>query len=347
MEKISIFNYEAFYLDFLEGNLNEEDTALLLAFLSENPDLQLDDEVLPTFEKETVALDGFTKESLKHHSEDELITMKNVEFFLIAKSEGLLSEYKTNELNSFIATNADLKKEDARYNAVRFQADESIVFENKSSLKRKKAIVLWPYYAAAASILIALLFWYSNNTTERAPLVAEQHTEKTKEQVENKVELSDNQNDSTPRQNQVVEDYIENKTIKAPRLERSIPNSNTPISIANNDLKPKVIQNKEAQKQEDIHTPNNKKPIVNVIENIKLEPVSNNTMIAESASSNENDDYASVYFSDVENPIEPITSFIGGKIKTDVDFRRQKKTENKPSKIYLKIGKFEFSRKKH
>ena len=47
MEKISIFNYEAYYLDLLEGNLSEEDTALLLDFLEQHPHLKLDHEFMP------------------------------------------------------------------------------------------------------------------------------------------------------------------------------------------------------------------------------------------------------------------------------------------------------------
>ena len=44
MERISIFNYEAFYLDYLEGNLSQEDNALFLAFLSQHPELKMDEE---------------------------------------------------------------------------------------------------------------------------------------------------------------------------------------------------------------------------------------------------------------------------------------------------------------
>ena len=36
-------NYESFYLDFLEGNLNQEDTNAMLAFLDEHPMFKLED----------------------------------------------------------------------------------------------------------------------------------------------------------------------------------------------------------------------------------------------------------------------------------------------------------------
>ena len=42
MEQLNIHNYEAFYLDFLEGNLNEEETSQLFCFLDENPSLKIE-----------------------------------------------------------------------------------------------------------------------------------------------------------------------------------------------------------------------------------------------------------------------------------------------------------------
>ena len=89
MERISIFNYEAFYLDFLEGNLNEEDTALLMAFLEANPDLKMEDDSLPTFEAEEFELDDALKNDLKQPLIDEAITNNNVEYFMISDAEGI------------------------------------------------------------------------------------------------------------------------------------------------------------------------------------------------------------------------------------------------------------------
>ena len=93
----------------------------------------------------------------------------------------------------------------------------------------------------------------------------------------------------------------------------------------------------------------NKKPRVKSIEDIKLEPVSNNSELVASVEKPKelHGDYASKYFADVENPIEPITSFIEKKTSKKVDFRREKKTKEKPSSLFIKVGKFEFSRKKH
>ena len=58
METINSTNYEAFYLDFLEGNLNEEETALLFVFLDENPEFKLDDSEFFTIEDDSITLDN-------------------------------------------------------------------------------------------------------------------------------------------------------------------------------------------------------------------------------------------------------------------------------------------------
>jgi hypothetical protein len=42
MSKIDISNFEAYLLDFNEGNLNKEDTSALFLFMSQNPDLEID-----------------------------------------------------------------------------------------------------------------------------------------------------------------------------------------------------------------------------------------------------------------------------------------------------------------
>ena len=95
MERISIFNYEAFYLDFLEGNLNEADTLVLMNFLEENPELKVDmDDSIPVFSEENVLLDDFSKLLLKTEDTETVITGENVDYFIIAQAEGLLEVLK-------------------------------------------------------------------------------------------------------------------------------------------------------------------------------------------------------------------------------------------------------------
>ena len=69
-ERISIFNYEAFYLDHLEGTLGEQDTALLLEFLESHPNLIVEEDELMFLNQADETLIFSDKESLKIVSDD-------------------------------------------------------------------------------------------------------------------------------------------------------------------------------------------------------------------------------------------------------------------------------------
>ncbi len=160
MERISIFNYEVFYLDFLEGNLSEEDAALLLVFLDENPHLKVEDEKLPILGNENPSLDANFKANLKQLVFNETaITLNNSEQFLIAETENLLSEEKKAELTSFVSKHPELALTQKIYSATHLVADKSIVFADKESLKQSKKIVLWPFISLAIAASVAILFF--------------------------------------------------------------------------------------------------------------------------------------------------------------------------------------------
>jgi hypothetical protein len=138
MEKISIFNYEAFYLDHLEGNLNAEDTALLLAFLEEHPELKVEDDDFPMLEEEGLQLDAQFKSDLKQIAFNETtITTENIEKFMIAEAEGLLSNQKIKEMDQFIGDNSSLRRSRALFIATRLKPDHSIIFTDKDSSAKK------------------------------------------------------------------------------------------------------------------------------------------------------------------------------------------------------------------
>jgi len=98
MNLITRKNYEAYLLDYVEGNLSPELIAELMLFLEQNPDLK---EVLEDFEihkLEPVEDLGFDKTRLK--KETGIITSDNYEDFIIAEVEsnrtiGLPSGFST------------------------------------------------------------------------------------------------------------------------------------------------------------------------------------------------------------------------------------------------------------
>ena len=111
MEKITLHNYEAFFLDFAEGNLSDAQTRELEAFLLSHPELR---SVLEDFEP--ISLSDSETESrgwndLKKPTINELQSNKELrDTFFIRAIEGLLNETENRILESLLE-NDDFSKE--------------------------------------------------------------------------------------------------------------------------------------------------------------------------------------------------------------------------------------------
>ncbi len=122
MEAITKHNYEAFYLDYLEGNLNEIETAELFRFLDAHPDIKVeleDEDDLLSFQlhPESTAIDD--KEDLKYFEcQPDEVCLNNYQDWLVAKVEGDLSPEAIQKLDQFIADNDLAYEEKATFAAV-------------------------------------------------------------------------------------------------------------------------------------------------------------------------------------------------------------------------------------
>lgn len=332
MERISIFNYEAFYLDFLEGNLNEADTLMLMNFLEANPDLKVEtDDMLPEFEEESVFLDDFSKLLLKTEIEQIPINSSNVDYFIIAQSEGLLDEDKANELSIFITGDKALEQNKKLAEVVFLQPNLEIVYSDKAELKQKaKTIVLWPYAASIAAASVIFFFWSVMNSspisvnTKDATISASAKT-KTKNSV-------------TSPTNKVNQDEKHENVFPAQH------------HLNNNDSNETGLENK-AQRERIIRVNDMKSIPVGPIASIndqKLAPILTNKTVEKTTSNpkQEEDVLALSPYVGMHNPIEPLTKFVSKKTNTEVDFQTTKKSEDRSRGFYLKIGKLEISRKK-
>lgn len=127
MGKINIHNYEAFLIDYLDGNLNEDVVAELRAFILANPQLEIDleDEELPFFTKEESSID------FKNN-------LKKTEVFI--EDEELI-DYLENNLSEADKKTFEIKLLRDKELALKLQAysktilsKEVLAFENKPSL---------------------------------------------------------------------------------------------------------------------------------------------------------------------------------------------------------------------
>ncbi len=152
--KITRDNYEPFFLDYLEGNLEETMIYQFLDFLELNPDLkeelQLFDNIhLP---EEQVAFSG--KQHLYKSAQDEKSAF---EMKTIAYMEGDLKDEERESFETYIAAHPELQKEYDLFGKTRLIADTSIKFPQKQKLYRKLGTIIaltWVARAAAVVVLI-------------------------------------------------------------------------------------------------------------------------------------------------------------------------------------------------
>ena len=157
---VNLHNYEAFFLDYVEGNLSAEVVAELILFLEENPLLKVELDDFSILEISPVSHVSFNKESLKVH-----VNKTNVEGFIVGSLEGINSQTDEEELAEFVKTDAPSLRLLNRYKNTILVAPE-VNFPKKDSLKkRSRVIVLYPLIGAVASFLI--FFMISNGTEQQ------------------------------------------------------------------------------------------------------------------------------------------------------------------------------------
>ncbi len=155
--KINIENYEAFLLDYMEGNLNKEDALLLQQFVVLHPELNID---LNELELVELTEEGSVFEN-KNDLKKSAAALVSEEHFVNYIENTLESDEKI-IIEQLAATHPELNKELTLYKKTILTADASIVFENKCALK-KEAKVIWLFsrqtLSMAAAILLIFGFW--------------------------------------------------------------------------------------------------------------------------------------------------------------------------------------------
>jgi hypothetical protein len=154
-------NFEAYMLDYLEGNLDPLLTADLMAFLTENPAYE---KYLPDYDS-TISLSD-----TQHYAEKHLlkkgfsnlpgVTPGNFDEFCIAACEGFLDNRDMKRLSDFITQYPDKQHDLDLYRMIKLQPDTSVLFNGKSKLKKSIALPIKPrylYYALGIAASLTLL----------------------------------------------------------------------------------------------------------------------------------------------------------------------------------------------
>jgi hypothetical protein len=174
MSQINIHNYEAYLLDYSEGNLSDELQMELELFLIQHPELDIDLSDLSPVSVEVEQISFTDKQYLKKTSAD---LVSETQF--IAYVEDQLSSDGKLHVEKSCLNDQLLAKELTLYQHTVAVADTNIVYPNKAELKRKAKIIWFDFtatqFAAAASVLFVIglfIFWPKSSSNSSEILVA-------------------------------------------------------------------------------------------------------------------------------------------------------------------------------
>jgi len=173
--KINRNNYEAYFIDYMEGNLDVKLVDDFLEFLLLNPDLK---EELSLFQ--SVSLEP---EEIQFNKKERLYKNKfdledNFNHSSVALLEGDLSKDERAAFEDYINSHPEKKKEFQLFEKTKLQPDLSVRYDRKSSLYHRstgRSVIMWSTRIAAV-IIFAITFYvlvdqYSGNKLEE-PKVA-------------------------------------------------------------------------------------------------------------------------------------------------------------------------------
>lgn len=185
-------NYETWFVDYLEGNLDEKLVDRFIEFLQENPDLKAE---LKLFESVSAVPENHTfsgKNKLykaKYDHEPEFNEAA------IAEIEGDIDEEETAVFEKYLAAHPEKQKDKQLFEKTILLADENIRFAHKNRLYKKsgrKIVLLWAGRVAAVLILALAIFSLFNPNNKIPDLQnqvarVEKKTETPKEIIEKPV----------------------------------------------------------------------------------------------------------------------------------------------------------------
>ncbi len=164
--KIDRQNYELFAIDFLDGKMTPPETAAFMAFLTENPDIAQEIELLRDIDTEIAPKPESRDFSyLMKNINQAKVTPENFEEHCIAYYEGDLDRKAQNKLFGYIAQDNLHRQKFEMYGKLKISPDKSIVFSGKNQLKHRtilpvnaRRIALITSFAAAASLALVFIF---------------------------------------------------------------------------------------------------------------------------------------------------------------------------------------------
>lgn len=308
---ITLANYEAFYLDHVEGNLTEEQSAELQCFLLAHPELVIDTDSFHYLEN-NVQLAAFEKSLLFLNNPAQPITLEHYTCALIAEQEGILTADQAKQVAKLKLQHPDL--DTTPYPIL---VAPKLSHPNKEQLKKQTSRIIpmrWLSIGAVAACIAMMVSIFSTHT-----LPVDKH--KPVKMVANQpIRLHKKNSGKSPKKSEAIQPEL----IKV----------NSYISCSF----PKPV---EPVEQEHMHEKPSEEQII-----LPVNPIENAPTIAlNQLNQQKSNSMAHTISSENTNVLALVTSIIASKLNTPIDYKVTKPNEKEKGEIYFKIGRFEFSRK--
>jgi len=167
-EKINSENYFEYFLDYIDGNLNDNEIEEVEQFIYVHPELRKELEGLEKTKLSPETHSYSYSENLLQIDLSLPVNEENFMFYCIAKIEGDLDVEQEQALNNYLINNPSKKADLDSYKYTQLKQDKNIILSNKRILKKpvfgatRRVLIISA--SMAASILIALGIWFGNST---------------------------------------------------------------------------------------------------------------------------------------------------------------------------------------
>jgi len=334
-------NYEAFMLDYFEGNLPSGKIDELMLFLENNPDLKED---LEDFEELTLVPEAPVFENkLALKKGEQVIHLNNYEHYFIAEVEGENPPEITKLLAIFLKENPSKKTEFETYQKTKLAAPV-IVFEDKKVLKKETRVIplIWWYSSAAAVILMLFMFKNLTFNDTRVYIPIANQIEKINNNLALDIDVEEDIRELKVEREETISKAIVSKSIgkkviptktKKNRSSKKIKQINASREESDND---NAFANNQTNKEEEKDSSITNKPLIDEV------------LYAESVKITYDDDPQKETPAEKSQPTEKKRSRIGRiltKSLVDKNILKQKKNKDEEVVAYaFNLGKLGFSR---
>jgi len=164
--KITRENYEAYFIDYLEGTLDERYVDDFIEFLQQNPDLKNE---LTLFEPVLLEPEEITFSKKDKLYKEKFDSENAFNTAAIALLEGDISESEKKIFENYLRSHPEKQKDIELFGKTKLQADESITFDKKKKLYHYsigRTIILWSGRIAAVLVLAFAIFALTDNTSK-------------------------------------------------------------------------------------------------------------------------------------------------------------------------------------